>query len=148
MFNLFRKIPKGYVETVDGYLIKESMAQKVETYSHSWSPCHLEKTEWYRFGTAPRYDRVKKCGEFGYPSFKTDNVSVIEDGTPIGYHTPEEVQKLKDRIKELEDKNITNNYGAGAMLCGVGATDYAIADSGCTLKNSVTKNKRGRPKKK
>ena len=137
MFNLFNKIPKGYVETVDGYLIKESEAKKVVIAD--WYGIEESKTEWHRKENAPKYDLIKRG--LVIAEFYITQVEVKEDGTPKGYHTQEEVQKLKDRIKELEDKyepkSITVNGNCGA--------DFIFIDEG---EFSKPKNKRGRPKKK
>lgn len=109
----WNKVPKGYVETVDGYLIKESEAKSINKHG---------KNVYYRKENAPAYDVVMSI----YPPnfLRVDlshlqyfkEVEVKEDGTPIGYHTQEEVQKLKDRIKELEDKYEPKNFIG--ELCG------------------------------
>lgn len=145
MFNLFRKIPKGYVETVDGYLIKESEAKKVEVKYDGWDSNYEEKiytrNEYHRLEKAPSYDvKDETCG-WGTRGLYRKLVRVNEYGTPIDYHTQEEIQKLKDRIKELEDK-YEPNYKLpkyfGNLIAEMAAYDY------CTK----PKNKRGRPKKK
>lgn len=110
----WNKIPRGYVETVDGYLIKESDAYKVEVFNGSLAPCHLIKTEWYRKENAPNFDIIKRGIGFGGDKYyKT--VQVWANGTPVGYYTKEEVAKLESRIKELEGRYETT-FGAGSNL--------------------------------
>lgn len=126
--NMFwNKIPKGYVETVDGYIVRESEAKIVLDDG-------VEK--YYRAENAPKYDSVRD-----YEYYK-NNVKVKKDGTPVGYYTQEEVQRLKDRIKELEDKYEPTLYHSnGAGIC-IGSDDIYEVLKGAKDKLS----KRGRPK--
>jgi hypothetical protein len=166
MFNLFRKIPKGYVETVDGYLVKESEAKSIKKVVSNKTT-----NVWYRKENAPKYDT--RVVNIGWLDRLYRQIEVKEDGTPIGYHTIEEfdllsnrIAELQARIKELEDKYENDDF---IMCCDTDSTikkisfgdaieqlsntkniksGYIGKIEGVELYTSKPKNKRGRPKKK
>jgi len=162
----WNKIPKGYVETVDGYLIKESEAKKVEV--REWFGA-LSEVKWYRKENAPKYDVSENATSFSSYYYRND-VQVSKDGTPVGYHTREEFDLLSNRIAELQAriKELEGMTGYVGELGGVEVYETKIdpiADIARDFmrkhakqiddefikdlrKNKIKVNKRGRPKKK
>ena len=96
----WNKRPKGYVETVDGYLIRKEEAKKV---IYRGVDCFSGQTFieelCYRKENAPAYDETSK-GKY----FWKNSVPVKEDGTPIGYYSKEEFDLLNNRIAELQEE--------------------------------------------
>ena len=127
----WNKIPKGYVETVDGYIVKESECKVVKEHGID---------VFYQKENAPKYDRVRRVH---IPTI-TDayscmlefykEVQVKEDSTPIGYHTKEEVEELRKEIKELKDE-----YEPGLVgeLGGVGVYAGMVRKLDETMKKEM-----------
>ena len=91
-------IPKGYVETVDGYIVKKSECKTVTVTDDfvTISSNNGSRNKYYRKEVAPKY-----CIEFN--SCNSEIFSIKEDGTPIGYYSKEEVEKLEAEIKKLKE---------------------------------------------
>lgn len=139
----WNKIPKGYVETVDGYIVKESECKSVIVTDDfvTISSNNGSRKKYYRKEVAPKH-----CIEFN--SCNAEIISIKENGTPIGYYSKEEVEKLEAEIKEL--KNKYEPITAGGI---VGILDEACTRSmGDYYPNQVEigkkpkKKGRGRPK--
>jgi hypothetical protein len=86
---------RNYVETVDGYLIRKDEAKKVIEKKNSLG--EKEKTLWYRKENAPNYD-YKGYNLAGWNNFYKTNVPVKEDGTPIGYISLEEHERIVEEF--------------------------------------------------
>ena len=99
----WNKIPKGYVETVDGYIVKESECKKIVNGKTSLSITggRLDRPYFYRKEQAPAYESVAVDSLGGIRFFS--NLEVNKDGTPIGYYSKEEVEKLEAEIKKLKE---------------------------------------------
>ena len=139
----WNKIPKGYVETVDGYIVKKNECKTVIVTDDfvTISSNNGSRNKYYRKEVAPKY-----CIEFN--SCNSEIFSIKENGTPIGYYSKEEVEKLEAEIKELKDKY--EPFTAGGI---VGILDEACTRSmGDYYPNQVEigkkpkKKGRGRPK--
>ena len=101
----WNKIPKGYVETVDGYIVKESECKRIKMATDDLRGETVGYYQWYKKENAPKYD-VCVTNQWSLArrhSFYKTEVRVNKDGTPIGYYSKEEVEKLEAEIKKLKE---------------------------------------------
>jgi len=100
---------RNYVETVDGYLIRKDEAKKVIEKKNSLG--EKEKTLWYRKENAPNYD-YKGYNLAGWrDNFYKTNVPVKEDGTPIGYISREEHERIVEEVRSVtRNKCMSNDW--------------------------------------
>jgi hypothetical protein len=87
---------RNYVETVDGYLIKKNEAHKVIISDVDIK----QKTLWYRKENAPKYDFANSYLSWGLicQNYYKNNVEVNKDGTPIGYISLEEHERIVEEF--------------------------------------------------
>lgn len=125
------------------------MTKKVVFYDNQKDKNKV-RTWFYRKEEAPKFDYA--VFDWMDSKFFKEKVQVSEDGTPLGYHTQEEVQQLKDRIKELEDKYEPNEKffvrGGYPNLDNIIEKHMGDFYPHEIKIGEKPKNKRGRPKKK
>jgi len=131
----WNKIPKGYVETVDGYIVKKNECKTVIVTDDfvTISSNNGSRNKYYRKEVAPKY-----CIEFN--SCNSEIFSIKENGTPIGYYSKEEVEKLEAEIKELKE-----------FIAKLDETNINLIDENVELQFEIKdlkkkKKGRGRPK--
>jgi len=94
----------NYVETVDGYLIRKEETKEVKVN---------EKVVYYTKKDAPAYDSKRNDFEWGILReyyYKT-NVPVKEDGTPIGYISREEHERIVEEVRSVtRNKCMSNDW--------------------------------------
>ena len=136
----------GYVETVDGYIVKESECKKVVRCRRFNAMYHgideKSKIEWHKKETAPKYDYTE------HGNYYRDNVEVYSNGVPIGHYYEEEVEELKKEIKELKDKyepSLLYTHETVAGGYGVAVNNDNIDDFIQSVKGFIAEDK---PKKK
>ena len=146
----WNKIPKGYVETVDGYIVKESECKRIKMATDDLRGETVGYYQWYKKENAPKYD-VCVTNQWSLArrhSFYKTEVRVNKDGTPIGYYSKEEVEKLEAEIKELKNKYepITAGGIVGILdeACNISMGDYYTDQ--VEIGKKPKKKGRGRPK--